>query len=104
MSEKEIECPECHYSTYQYYTKTDPPRTDINPATGEEIPIYERNEVPTVIRTTFGWLCRLCRYEWGEDGNPVDPELVKKRALETRRHGKELHEEVHGLKGSTNNE
>jgi len=94
MSEKEIACPECHYSTYQFYTKTDPPRVDIDPKTGKEIPIYERNEVPVAVKSVFGWLCRICRHEWKDDGNPVDPEKSRTHALKIRQHGKELHKKV----------
>jgi len=68
------DCPECGLKWYLYY-----PDKDSD----------EHIEFPVVIVTPFGWLCRVCRYEWRRDGTPVHQdeveELIKKWRGRTRR-------------------
>ena len=85
--EKWKECPECHYAWYRYYGET-------KDATDVEFPIYPYYEIPVITKTPFGWLCIFCRYEWHDDGTPVNLEDVKEYALKTRHRGKELYAEV----------
>jgi len=94
MTEKDIECPECHYTWYKYYT-------EANNQENEEIPTYSSNEVPVVVISPRGYLCRLCRYEWRKGGTPVDQETIEQSIASFRKHGKESHAEIHGLQGST---
>jgi len=68
------DCPECGLKWYLYYSDKD---SD------------EHIELPVVIATPFGWLCRVCRYEWQRNGEPVNQEeveeLIKKWRGRTRR-------------------
>ena len=97
MSDEPNGCPECHYVWYKYYEEIEIAQM------GEEEPLYEAMEMPVAIRTPRGYLCRLCRHEWKEDGTPVDQETIEQNITSFRKHGKEAQAEIRGLKGKVNN-
>ena len=97
MSEKWAECPECYYAFYKYYEETDMTAEDGSP-------IYNATELPVVIKTSLGYLCRLCRHEWDDDGIPIEAEVIAKSIASFKKYGKKSHAEIQGLKGSTNSE
>lgn len=91
MNKEGMECPECHYAGYKYYVERDPPQTI------DGIPVYDCREVPVVIKTPLGYLCRLCRYEWKENGTSVAQEGIDQLAVSFRKWGKD-HTKTHGSK------
>ena len=101
MSEENAGCPECRYVWYLRYEEVEIPQTATGIATDEEDPIYEKKEVPVAVKTPRGYLCRLCRHEWKEDGTPVDRETIEQSVASFRKYGPLAHTEIHGLKGST---